>query len=125
VTRWSPAKVLVVCASVAGAMLVLPNVANAAEPEPALVHAAPQNDCKLNVRAGADVGSALLGTLTCANYTTCVSASDVPCGPYVTGGVYSCAGPDDKQLTDNRWAEVAWRAPQKSYVAVGCAVFRP
>lgn len=121
---WSPAKLLVVGASVAGAMVVLPHAASAAEPEQALVHASPQNDCKLNVRAGADVGSTLLATLSCTNYTTCVSATDVPCGPYATGGVYTCVGSDGKQLTDNRWAEVAWRAPQKSYVAVGCAVFR-
>jgi hypothetical protein len=124
VTRWSLAKVLVGCASVAGAMLVVPQVASAAEAEPALVHASPANDCKLNVRAGADAGATLLGTLTCTNYTTCASASEVPCGPYVTGGVYSCVGPDKKQISDTRWAEVAWRTPQKSYVAVGCAVFR-
>ncbi len=114
----------VVCAGVAGAVLAVPQAAGAAEAEPALVHASPANDCRLNVRAAADPGSALLGTLTCNNYTTCVSATDVPCGPYVTGGEYSCVGADGKQVKDNRWAEVAWRTPQKSYVAVACAVFR-
>lgn len=121
---WLSAKVFVACAGAAGAMLVLPATASAAEAEPALVHASPVNDCKLNVRAGSDVGATLLTTLTCANYTTCVSAGDTPCGPYVSGGVYSCLGADGKQVTDNRWAEVAWRAPQKSYVALACAAFR-
>ncbi|TVT51617.1 hypothetical protein FNH05_14505 [Amycolatopsis rhizosphaerae] len=89
-----------------------------------MVHATAANDCRLNVRAGADVGSTLLGTLTCLNYTTCVHAGDLPCGPYVTGGVYSCVGPDGRQITDTRWAEVGFRAPEKSYVAVACAAFR-
>jgi hypothetical protein len=106
-------------------MLTLPSTAGAAEAEPALVHATPENDCKLNVRAGSDVGSTLLTTLTCVNYTTCTSAGDTPCGPYVAGGVYTCVGPNKAKVTDNRWAEVAWRAPQKSYIAVGCAAFRP
>ncbi|WP_236790445.1 hypothetical protein [Amycolatopsis sp. GM8] len=123
--KWSSAKVLVVCAGVAGAMLTWAPAASAADPEPALVHALPGNDCRLNVRAGTDAGTALLATLTCVNYTTCASASETPCGPYVTGGIYSCVGADGKQITDTRWAEVAWRTPQKSYVAVGCAAFRP
>ncbi|MTD59171.1 hypothetical protein GKO32_35080 [Amycolatopsis sp. RM579] len=113
------------CAGIAGAMVTWAPAASAAGAEPALVHASPVNDCKLNVRTGADAGATLLTTLTCVNYTTCASASDVPCGPYVTGGVYSCVGADGKELTDNRWAEVSWRVPQKSYVAVGCAAFRP
>ncbi|WP_312871936.1 hypothetical protein [Amycolatopsis acididurans] len=121
---WSPARIFLVCASVAGAVLTLPATANAAEPEPALVHASPMNECKLNVRAGTDVGSTLLTTLTCDNYTTCTHAGDTPCGPYVTGGVYTCVDGDNKSVTDNRWAEVAWRAPQKSYIAVSCAAFR-
>ncbi|HVW44387.1 MAG TPA: hypothetical protein VHC18_23860 [Amycolatopsis sp.] len=121
---WLPAKVVLACATAAGALVTLPATASAAEAEPALVHATPANDCKLNVRAGTDVGSTLLTTLTCVNYTTCVNAADTPCGPYVTGGVYTCAGSDGKQVTDDRWAEVAWRAPQKSYVAVACAAFR-
>ncbi|HVV13980.1 hypothetical protein [Amycolatopsis sp.] len=107
-----------------GTMLTMPAVAGAAEATPALVHATPENECKLNVRAGSDVGSRLLGTLTCDNYSTCKQSGDVPCGPYVTGGVYSCVGADKKQLTDNRWAEVAWSSTQKSYIAVGCAAFR-
>ncbi|KAA9161141.1 hypothetical protein FPZ12_015420 [Amycolatopsis acidicola] len=107
-----------------GAVLMAPATAGAAEATPALVHATPENECKLNVRAGTDVGSPLLGTLTCDNYTTCTNVGDVQCGPFVTGGVYSCVGADKKQLTDNRWAEVNWRSPQKSYIAVGCAAFR-
>lgn len=121
---WLPAKVFLACAGTAAAVLTLPATASAAEAEPALVHASPANECKLNVRAGADVGSTLLTTLTCANYTTCEHAGDEPCGPYVTGGVYTCVGGDNKSVTDNRWAEVAWRAPQKSYIAVSCAAFR-
>lgn len=123
-TEWSPAKALFTCAGVAGAMLVLPPAAQAAETQPVLVHASPQNECRLNVRAAADVGSALLGTLNCTSYTTCVGTADTPCGPYVTGGEYTCVGADGKQVTDHQWAEVTWRAPQKSYVAVACAVFR-
>ncbi|MDQ0378339.1 hypothetical protein [Amycolatopsis thermophila] len=113
---------LVACA----VTMVQPAVATAAEPEPALVHASTQNDCKLNIRAGADVGSALLHTLSCTNYTTCVHAPerDLPCGQVVTGGTYTCVGADGKQLTDNRWAEVLWRSPEKSFVAAGCAAFR-
>lgn len=122
--RWTSAKVLVVGVSVAGAMVALPQSAGAAEPEPALVHALPQNACKLNVRSGADAGATLLATLTCDNYTTCASSSDVPCGPYVTGGIYTCVGADGKSVTDTRWAQVAWRAPQSAYVAVACAAFR-
>lgn len=126
--RWSAAKTVVVCASFAGAVLSVPGVAAAdtpPAPAPVLVHATPENDCKLNVRAGSDVGAALQGTLTCDSYATCVSATDTQCGPYVTGGVYSCVGPDKKQVTDNRWAEVRYRDPkQKSYVAVACAAFR-
>ena len=122
---WLSAKVVLGCAALgAGAMLAMPATASAADAEPALVHATPANDCKLNVRAGSDVGSTLLTTLTCVNYTTCAAANGVPCGPYVTGGVYSCAGADGKQVSDNRWAEVGWRAPQKSYIAVACAAFR-
>ncbi|MBK1787017.1 hypothetical protein JHE00_22050 [Prauserella sp. ASG 168] len=108
-------------------MLVAGPSASAAEPDPApaLVHASGQNACKLNVRSGPDVSSTALITLTCANYTTCAHASkDQPCGPYVEGGVYSCVGANGAQVTDNRWAEVAWRAPQRSYVAVSCAAFR-
>ncbi|GAA3803826.1 MULTISPECIES: hypothetical protein [Amycolatopsis] len=110
----------------AAAVVVLPGTATAAEGEPALVHASPQNGCKLNIRAAADVGSALLHTLTCTNYTTCVHAPerDLPCGQVVTGGQYTCVGAEGKQLTDNRWAEVLWRSPQQSFVAVGCAAFR-
>jgi hypothetical protein len=118
-------KMLLPAAVLAGAGIVaLAPTASAAAPEPMLVHASPANDCRLNVRAGTDVGSSLLGTLTCLNYTTCAHAADVPCGPYVTGGVYTCVGADGKQLTDNRWAEVSWRTPQQSYVAAGCAAFR-
>lgn len=121
---WLSAKVFFACAGVVGAVLAVPATASAAEAEPALVHASPANDCKLNVRASTDVGSTLVTTLTCANYTTCGNAGETPCGPYVTGGGYTCVGTDGKQVTDSRWAEVAWRAPQKSYIAVACAAFR-
>lgn len=121
--------------SLAGAALVAcaftvvqPAAASAAEvtAEPALVHASVPNECKLNVRAGADVGSTLLHTLTCTNYTTCAHApeGDQPCGQIVVGGVYTCVGSDGKEVTDNRWAEVLWRSPQQSFVAVSCAAFR-
>ncbi|PXY24026.1 hypothetical protein [Prauserella flavalba] len=119
--------VLVACALLAGLFLSAPAAsADTPEPAPALVHASTQNACKLNVRAGTDVGSPALTTLTCANYTTCVNASssDQPCGPYLQGGVYTCVGANGSQVTDNRWAEVAWRAPERSYVAVACAAFR-
>ncbi|TCP54225.1 hypothetical protein EV191_103269 [Tamaricihabitans halophyticus] len=93
--------------------------------EPALVHATENNDCKLNVRTGPSTSYQALITLTCANYTTCVQADgDSPCAPYVVGEEYSCVGANNKQVTDNRWAEVAWRAPEKAYVAVACAAFR-
>ncbi|MFD2397020.1 hypothetical protein ACFSVJ_09695 [Prauserella oleivorans] len=90
------------------------------------MHATPNNACKLNVRDGTTMAADKLVTLTCDNYTTCVHAEspEQPCGPYVVGGTYSCVGPDDTQVTDNRWVEVAWRAPEKSYVAVACAAFR-
>ncbi|PWV85793.1 hypothetical protein SAMN05421630_102169 [Prauserella marina] len=93
---------------------------------PALVRATQNNDCKLNVRAGADTGSPILHTLTCDNYTTCVQADEQsqPCGPYVVGGDYSCVGADNKQVYDNKWAEVSWRSPEPAYVAVSCAFFR-
>ncbi|GAB3578291.1 hypothetical protein GCM10027445_45290 [Amycolatopsis endophytica] len=120
-------KAMVVAALAACLVTVVQPAVASAEGEPALVHASTQNECKLNVRAGADVGSSLLHTLTCTNYTTCVHAPerDLPCGQLVTGGVYSCVGADGKQLTDNRWAEVLWRSPQQSFVAVGCAAIRP
>jgi hypothetical protein len=125
---WSPAKAVVVCASFAGAVLSVPGVAAAdtpVDPASVLVHATPENECKLNVRAGSDVGAALQGTLTCDTYATCVSATDTQCGPYVTGGVYTCVGPDKKTVTDNRWAEVRYREPkQKAYIAAACAAFR-
>ncbi|NIH86402.1 hypothetical protein [Amycolatopsis granulosa] len=107
-------------------VVLLPAAAVAAEPEPVLVHASPQNGCKLNIRAGADVGSTLLHTLTCTNYTTCVHTPerDRPCGQLVTGGTYTCVGSGGKQVTDNRWAEVLWRSPEPSFVAAGCAAFR-
>ncbi|NIH77785.1 hypothetical protein [Amycolatopsis viridis] len=113
-------------AGACAAVVLLPVTATAAEPEPVLVHAAPQNGCKLNIRAGADVGSALLHTLTCTSYTTCVHTPerDQPCGKLVTGGTYTCVGSDGKQVTDNRWAEVLWRSPELSFVAAGCAAFR-
>ncbi|MEU6642524.1 hypothetical protein ABZ863_08225 [Saccharomonospora sp. NPDC046836] len=119
------AKVVLVCAGVAGALLSSPAV-SAAELEPALVRASEQNECRLNVRTGPEVSSPILTTLSCVNYTTCVNAesTDLPCGPYVEGGEYSCVGADGEQVTDNRWADVAWRAPQPSYVAVSCATFR-
>lgn len=93
--------------------------------QPALVHATKNNECRLNVRALPDMEGTALTTLTCANYTTCVHAKsgEKPCGPYVKGGKYSCVGPDNTQVTDNRWAEVAWRSPEPAYVAVACAEF--
>jgi len=108
-----------------GAVL-LPAQAGAAEPETQLVHANTVNKCKLNVRAGSELASQLLHTLTCTNYTTCVQPAekDAPCGKPVVGGKYSCVGPDGKQVTDDRWAPVAWRTPQTAYIAVACAAFR-
>ncbi|TWH22714.1 hypothetical protein [Prauserella rugosa] len=90
---------------------------------PALVHAAEVNECRLNVRTGPEVGASALTTLTCDNYTTCVQSGSEPCAPYVVGGTYSCVGSDGEQVTDNRWAEVAYRAPERAYVAVSCAAF--
>ncbi|SFA78531.1 hypothetical protein SAMN05216266_101415 [Amycolatopsis marina] len=125
-SSWSVRGVL--CGAVlAGALVGTP--ATAAESEPALVHATEQNACKLNVRSGPGLTHSILTTLTCHNYTTCVhSAADAegasPCGPLLTGGEYSCVGADGKQVVDNRWAEVAWRTPKPSYVAVACAAFR-
>ncbi|MCR3719504.1 MULTISPECIES: hypothetical protein [Prauserella salsuginis group] len=93
--------------------------------EPALVHANAVNECRLNVRTGPDPSASALTTLTCDNYTTCSNAGGAePCGPYVTGGTYSCVGADGAQVTDNRWAQVAYRAPEAAYVAVACAEFR-
>lgn len=95
------------------------------EEQPALVHASPNNACKLNVRTGPDIGAPALHTLSCTNYTTCVHAGGQnPCAPFVVGGTYSCVGPDNTQVTDNRWAEVTWRAPEPAYVAVACSAFR-
>lgn len=104
--------------------------ASAGEPqpatdEPALVHANAVNECNLNVRTGPDLTARALTTLTCDNYTTCSHAGGAdPCGPYVVGGTYSCVGPEGTQVTDNRWAEVAYRAPEAAYVAVACAAVR-
>ncbi|WP_246256794.1 hypothetical protein [Amycolatopsis anabasis] len=121
-----PVKVFAAWAAVSATALATPAIASAAAVEPALVHASPNNGCKLNVRAGTAVTAALLHTLTCANYTTCAhaEAGQPPCGPYLTGGTYTCVGPDGKQVTDTRWAEVVWRAPQTAYVSVACSAFR-
>ncbi|MBB3052998.1 hypothetical protein FHS23_004041 [Prauserella isguenensis] len=92
--------------------------------EPALVHANAVNECNLNVRTGPNLESSALTTLTCDNYTTCRHAGGAePCGPYVVGGTYSCVGTDGTQVTDDRWAEVTYRAPEVAYVAVACAAF--
>ncbi|OZM72527.1 hypothetical protein CFN78_15935 [Amycolatopsis antarctica] len=90
-----------------------------------MVHASTGNECKLNVRSGPEVAPANnLATLNCANYTTCThAAGESPCGPYVSGGQYDCVGPEGAQVTDDRWVEVDWRTPAKSYVAVACAAF--
>ncbi|GAB3480715.1 hypothetical protein [Amycolatopsis cihanbeyliensis] len=120
-----PAKGFALTAAVATALLTAP-AASATEPEPALVRATEHNACKLNVRAGAGTSTSILTTLTCDNYTTCVRAEPdyPPCSPFVVGERYSCVGTDDRQVTDDKWAEVAWRAPKPAYVAVACAAFR-
>ncbi|WP_253852662.1 hypothetical protein [Prauserella alba] len=93
--------------------------------EPALVHANTANECRLNVRSGPHLSATALTTLTCDNYTTCSNAGGVdPCGPYEVGGTYSCVGTDGTQVTDDRWAPVAYRAPDAAYVAVACAALR-
>lgn len=112
-------------AGVVATLAVLPSAASAETAEAALVHATENNDCRLNVRALPDLEGTALTTLTCDNYTTCANAGEgaKPCGPYVVGGRYSCVGPDNTQVTDNRWAKVKWRSPKESYVAVACAAF--
>ncbi|WP_232376442.1 hypothetical protein [Amycolatopsis aidingensis] len=120
-----PAKGFALSVAVVTALLTAP-AAGAAEPEPALVRATEHNACKLNVRAGAGTSTPILTTLTCDNYTTCVGAEPgyPPCSPFVVGERYSCVGAENKQVTDDKWAEVAWRAPKPAYVAVACADFR-
>jgi hypothetical protein len=121
-----PVRVFAAGAGAGLAVLALPVTAQAAAAEPALVHASASNGCKLNVRAGTDLTAPVVTTLTCVNYTTCVhaEAGQPPCGPYVTGGKYTCVSAQNTSVTDDRWAEVAWRSPQTSYIAVGCAAFR-
>ncbi|WP_236808397.1 hypothetical protein [Amycolatopsis albispora] len=118
-------KVLAVAAAV-GLSIGLAPAASAGE-GPALVHATVTNDCKLNVRTEPQLSGTLLATLTCVNYTTCVNletAPEEPCGKPVVGGEYTCVGGKNTQVKDNRWLEVAWRAPKPSYVAAACASFR-
>ncbi|WP_040405788.1 hypothetical protein [Amycolatopsis nigrescens] len=100
--------------------------ASADAPVAPLVHANAVNGCKLNVRGGTTTTAPTLVTLTCANYTSCTRApvEQAPCGPFETGGEYTCVAPDGKAVKDNRWVEVEWRAPQKSYVAFSCASLR-
>ncbi|QWF80644.1 hypothetical protein [Amycolatopsis sp. CA-230715] len=124
-----PVRVFAVAAGAAAIMLTSGAAAGAGagadEPPKGLVHANADNACRLNVRTGAEVTSATLTTLTCDNYTTCAHADPkVPCGPFVVGGKYSCVGPKGVQLTDNRWAEVLYRAPQRAYVAIACGAVR-
>ncbi|SFP83107.1 hypothetical protein SAMN05421810_103547 [Amycolatopsis arida] len=129
-TTLSPKRFFVVAAALA-VLAGVPATA-AADPssdgaaEPALVHATENNGCKLNVRAAAGTSAPILVTLSCVNYTTCGHAEPgaAPCAPYVVGEKYGCVGPDGTQVTDDRWAAVAWRAPEPAYVAVACAAFR-
>lgn len=95
--------------------------------QPWLVHATPQNECKLNLREGPDMTTKAITTLSCDNYTTCkkADASKPACGPYTVGGRYSCVGANGKQVVDNRWVEVTYRgANLPSYAAASCAAFR-
>ncbi|MGC7093401.1 hypothetical protein ACPZ19_01930 [Amycolatopsis lurida] len=118
-------KVLPVVAAMALTIGLAP--AAAAGEGPALVNATVTNDCKLNVRTEPQLSGTLLTTLSCVNYTTCVhleTSPEEPCGKPVVGGEYTCVGGKNTQVKDNRWLEVAWRAPKTSYVAAACANFR-
>lgn len=119
-------RVVVAMAGVGIGLLATAPSAVAAEVEPALVHATTANACKLNVREAADLNGKALTTLNCGNYTTCAQApiEGSPCGPLVVGGTYTCVGPNNTQVTDDHWAEVAWRSPERAYVAAACAAFR-
>ncbi|GAA1968638.1 hypothetical protein [Amycolatopsis minnesotensis] len=120
-----PVRVFAVAAGAAAIMLAGGAAAGADEPPKGLVHANADNACRLNVRAGSEVTSANLTTLSCDNYTTCAHAdAKDPCGPFVVGGKYSCVGPKGAQVNDNRWAEVLYRAPQRAYVAIACGAVR-